>query len=367
MALKQILLSEAQEGMELANDVYDNSGRLVVPFGTILDKEIIGKMESYKVAIIKVVEESGIDELFRKRNQVEKSTATEPAYFEKIKNSREFIEFDKRFNESVDGLRVEINDIVFKNKVIHLDEILRSVKKIIATNKTKYNLLDMLNCMRGYDDLTFVHSMNVAMICNIMADWLHYSESDCDILMAAGLLHDIGKVRVPKEIITKPGKLTDKEYSIVKMHPVLGYEVLWNQPIDIRIKNAALMHHERFDGGGYPRNLKGNEIDEIARVVAIADVYDAMTSNRVYREGMSPFYVIEFFEGHMSSFDPRILMIFLQRIAQAYVSNTVLLSNGEEGKIAMINNNAAGRPVVIVGNKAIDLSKDKSIKIVKLI
>jgi putative nucleotidyltransferase with HDIG domain len=245
--------------------------------------------------------------------------------------------------------------------------LLKGVKEIVGDNKAKYNLLDMINCIRGYDDLTYVHSMNVSLICNIIGVWFNYSESDCEILMAAGLLHDIGKVKIPREIITKPGKLTDREYNIVKMHPVLGYDILKNQHIDIRIKNASLMHHERYDGGGYPRKLSGNSIDEVSRIVAIADVYDAMTANRVYREGLSPFHVIGFFEENMSSFDPRMLMTFLQKTASAYVSKTVLLSNGEEGKIAMINNNAVGRPVVMVGDKAIDLSRDKSINIVKVI
>lgn len=364
MAFKRILLSEAKEGMELANDVYDHGGRLIVPFGTVLDKEIIDKMETYQVVVIKVVEQSEIDDLFRE--SVQSENAPTSAYFEKIRSSKEFHEFNKKFNDALDDLQVEFNNIVVNNKDIQLDKMLQMVKQVITTGMTEYNLLEMLNCMRGYDDLTFVHSMNVSLICNIIAHWLHYSQSDCDLLMSAGLLHDIGKVKIPKAIITKPGKLTDKEYKIVKMHPVLGYEILREKSVDIRIKNAALMHHERFCGGGYPRNIKGNEIDEVARIVAVADVYDAMTANRVYREGMSPFDVIEFFEENISMFDPGILMTFLKKTAQAYVSNTVLLSNGEEGKIAMINNNAVGKPVVLVGNKVIDLSKDKSIKIVKL-
>ena len=365
MAFKKILLSEAEEGMELANDVYDEKGRLIVPFGTTLDREIISKMEFYDIVVVKVVEKTEIDELFMEA--VPKGKKEVPGYIENIKNSPEFVEFDKKFNESVGELKVEFNDIVLKNKEIDINEMLRGVKQVIASNKTNYNMLDMLSCMRGYDDLTFVHCMNVSLICNIMAGWLGYSVEDTEMLMAAGLLHDIGKVKIPREIITKPGKLAEQEYKIIKMHPVFGYEILRGQPIDIRIKNAALMHHERYGGGGYPRNLSGNQIDEISRIVAIADVYDAMTANRVYREGMSPFAVIEFFEENMSAFDPKILLMFLQRIAQTYVSSTVLLSNGAEGKIAMINNNAVGKPVVMCGDKAVDLSRDHSVKIVKMI
>lgn len=363
MAFKRILLSEAEDGMELAGDVYDSKGRLIVPFGSIIDRETINRMDNYNVVVIKVVEKSELDELFMKSSQLEEPSG----YFEKIKKSQEFMEFDKQFNESVNELKVELNDIVLKNKEIDIRKMILDVKKVIAANKTNHNLMDMLNCMRGYDDLIFAHSMSVSLICNVIAGWFGYSDDDADILTVAGLLHDIGKIKIPRGIITKPAKLTDKEYRIIQMHPVFGYDILKDQPIDARIKNVALMHHERYDGKGYPRKLMGLQIDEMARIVAIADVYDAMTSNRVYREGMSPFDVIEYFEKCIDIFEPKFLLLFLQKTAQSYVSNTVLLSDGEEGKIAMINNNALGKPVVISGNKSIDLSRDKSIKIVKLI
>lgn len=364
MASKKILLSEAKEGMELTKDIYDISGRLLVPFGTILDREIINKLENYDVVVVKVIEKSEIDELYL--GSTKDYPNEETTYFGKIKSSPEYVEFEKQFNTSVNDLKIEFNDIVMKNKAIEIDEMLQGVKQIIASNKTKYGLLDILTCMRGYDDLTFAHSMNVSLICSIIADWMGYSDSDKELLMAAGLLHDIGKIKIPREIITKPGRLTEKEYNIVKMHPVLGYEILMNQKIELRIKNAALCHHERFDGSGYPRKLPGNSIEEISGIVAIADVYDAMTANRVYREGLSPFTVTEFFEENIIHFDPKILLMFLNKTAQSYVSSTALLSNGEEGKIAMINNHSIGRPVVMCGNKVIDLSKDKSINIVKV-
>lgn len=365
MAFKKILLSEAKAGMELANDIYDDKGRLLIPFGTVLDKELISRMEAYDVIVIKIVEKSEIDDLFM--DSVDKKETKESGYIENIKMEPKFQEFDNNFNDSVNDLKLEFNDIVVKHKEIDVEGMLKSVKQVISSNKTKYSLFDMLSCMRGYDDLTFVHCMNVSLICSVMADWLGYSEKDKDTLMAAGLLHDIGKIKIPKDIITKPGKLTEKEYKIIKLHPVYGYEILINQPIDPRIKNATLMHHERYDGGGYPRGIAGENIDEMSKIVAIADVYDAMTANRVYREGLSPFDVIDFFEQHISLFDPKILLMFLQKTAQTYVSTTVLLSNGLEGKIAMINNNAIGHPVVICGDKVVDLSRDKSLKIVKLV
>lgn len=366
MAVKRILISEAEEGMELAGDVYDTKGRLIAPFGTVLDKEVIRKLENYDIVVLKIIVKSDIDDIFMESSAYERSE--EAGYFEKIKQSEDFKTFRYSFEESVDELSNKLNEVVYKNEEIDINGLLESVKKVINSNSSRYNLMDILSCMRGYDDLTFAHSMSVSLICNVFAGWLGYGAKDVELLTAAGLLHDIGKIKIPKEIITKPSRLTDEEYRIIKMHPVLGYEILKRQPVDNRIRNAALMHHEKCDGSGYPQGLKRNQIDDVAKIVAIADVYDAMTANRVYREGMSPFDVIEYFEMCIDIFEPGYLMIFLQKIALLYVGSTVLLTDGTEGKIIMINSNSLGRPVVLsANNKAIDLSRDKSIKIAKLI
>lgn len=340
MAVKRILISEAKEGMELAGDVYDTKGRLIAPFGTVLDKEIIRKLENYDVVVLKIIVKSDIDDIFMESSAYERSE--ESGYFEKIKQSEDFKTFRYSFEESVDELSNKLNEVVYKNEEIDINGLLESVKKVINSNSSRYNLMDILSCMRGYDDLTFAHSMSVSLICNVFAGWLGYG--------------------------AKPSRLTDEEYRIIKMHPILGYEILKSQPVDNRIRNAALMHHEKCDGSGYPQGLKRNQIDDVAKIVAIADVYDAMTANRVYREGMSPFDVIEYFEMCIDIFEPGYLMIFLQKIALLYVGSTVLLTDGTEGKIIMINSTSLGRPVVLsTNNKAIDLSKDKSIKIAKLI
>ena len=113
---------------------------------------------------------------------------------------------------------------------------------------------------------------------------------------ACGLFHDIGKLMIPHAIITKPGKLDSHEYAMIQKHPIIGYQLLQAQNVDDHVRNAALMHHERWDGSGYPMKLSGLDIDPYARLVAIADVYDAMTASRVYRGPLCPFRVIEIFE-----------------------------------------------------------------------
>lgn len=176
--------------------------------------------------------------------------------------------------------------------------------------------------------------------------WLKYSDEDLDVLTLAGLLHDIGKCKIPNAIILKKGKLTDAEYEVIKAHAQLGYDILKDQPLDERIKNAALMHHERYDGTGYPNHLVGKEIDDMAAIVAIADVYDAITSDRCYRRALCPFEVIASFELEgLNRYNPQFILCFLEHIANTYVNNNVLLSNGQTGKIILITQRLT-RPVI---------------------
>lgn len=364
MAICKVLLMEVSPGMELGNDIFDNNGKLAIPYGTVLTPALIEKLEDMRVVVVKiVVKDSKEDFLSRGGKDAQNE---QPGYFEKLRDSSEFRELEETFNASVNILKQQLNDVVKKN-VVDIREMLVGVKNIIKSNHTGSSMLDVLNCMRDYDDLTYVHSMNVSLICNMMAGWLHYSEEDTDLLTAAGILHDIGKVEIPKEIICKPGRLTDEEYKIVKSHPQLGYRILKDINIDERIKRASLQHHERYDGNGYPNRLRGEQMDDFSRILAIADVYDAMTANRVYREGLCPFEVIEHFQKDISVYDPRYLLIFLQKTAETYVRNKVLLSDGREGEILMINKTELGSPVVMCSGEVVDLSKKRDIKIVKLL
>jgi HD-GYP domain-containing protein (c-di-GMP phosphodiesterase class II) len=189
--------------------------------------------------------------------------------------------------------------------------------------------------------------------------WLKLDKKDLDTLTVAGLLHDIGKVRIPDEILNKTGSLTDEEFAKIKEHPKLGYDILKKQPkLDPRIVNAALMHHERCDGSGYPSKLTEDSIDDYAMIVAIADVYDAMTAARTYRAPLCPFQVISNFEKDgYQKFSTKYILTFLGHIAQTYQSNRVMLSDGRACNIVMLNQNSLSRPIVQFDDKScLDLS-----------
>ena len=171
----------------------------------------------------------------------------------------------------------------------------------------------MIHCIEGYDDLTYVHSINVALISRVIGKWMGLSPEECDTLTICGLLHDIGKVMIPIEIITKPSRLSPTEYALIQTHTIHGYNLLEKIELDERIKLAALQHHERCDGKGYPNKLRYNEINQFSRIVAIADVYDAMTSNRCYRKSLGFDVCYDEIEKNLGKmYDPKIGKIVLE-------------------------------------------------------
>jgi len=201
-----------------------------------------------------------------------------------------------------------------------------------------------------------------------MGKWLGFSKEDTEVLTLAGLLHDTGKIMMPDNILKKPSRLSVTEYEIIKTHPFQGYNLLKGEDLDERIKNAALMHHERCDGSGYPSRLVSNEIDDFAKIVAIADVYDAMTSARIYRGPLCPFDVIHIFESEgLRKFEPRFLLPFLERIVNTYMNNDILLNNGETGTIIMINRLYLSKPVIKTATGFIDLSAEPDLYIMKIL
>lgn len=339
-------------GMIVAADIYSSNDQLIITKGTRLDERMITRLRFYNIYGLYVSKEEP------------KKESKEDSYIEALRSTPEFKKFNRTYVESVNNVGNNFQNILDGEEQIDIDNLLYETDRILSEGRSGMHIFEMLHGIRDYDDMTYVHSLNVSLICSIIAGWLKMTKEETRIVTLAGLLHDIGKMLVPKEIISKPSRLTEDEYEVVKLHTIKGYQALKDMNIDIRIKYAALMHHERCDGSGYPNGFKSNQIENFAKVVAIADVYDAMTSNRTYREAICPFDVVENFERDgFLKFDPGYLMVFLERIIQSYLHNIVRLSDGREGEVVMINKLSLSRPVVKCGSIFIDLSKEPKLSI----
>lgn len=378
MAAKRILTSRATQNMIVADDVYTSDDKLVIPEGTVLTEDIIDSLKEYGVFAIRIkVDEDGNnaaaenekvmpagDEVLNEQRQEIKNSAEQEqeSFLKQVKESKEFEVFHSAFVDSVDNLKNVFSKVVMHNEQIDGESILSDVENVVSKGRNSIHILDMLQCMRGYDDVTYVHSVNVALLSNMIGRIVYpdISDEELKVLTLAGLLHDIGKMMVPDNIIQKKGRLTLPEYNLVKTHVLFGNNILKGiDNLDPRIAEVAMRHHERCDGTGYPGGYKRKQIEPFARIVAIADTYDAMTSDRAYRAAICPFDVIEMFEREgIVKYDVEFLLPFLEKAVQAYMNTNVRLSTNQIGKVIMINKNEFSKPVVQVGDEFYDLSKE---------
>jgi len=353
--MKKISTKELIPGMKIAEDVYTYNDQLILSKGVVLTDKAIIRLEFYSILNVKVEDEIIIST---------PNPDTGISYSQKIKTSPAYKEFKFNFENNVSHFKSVLDDIAKNGAAVNPTVLLDNMLTLLDTSHGPINVFDMLHNMRHYDDLTYAHSINVALICNVFAKWLHFSEEDVRLATLCGLLHDIGKIMIPDVIIQKPGKLSDEEFATIKKHTLEGYQILRNQNVSDSVKNAALMHHERCDGTGYPLALEGDKIDKFAKIVAIADVYDAMTSARVYRGPLCPFKVISLFEAEgIQKYDAKYVLTFLESVVSTYLQNRVILSNGVEGDIVFINKNMLSKPVIKSGSDYIDLSTKPDLQI----
>lgn len=354
--MKLLLVHNLKPGMIVGKDVYADRALLLTPAGATLTDKTISTLLLHSIERIYVKD---------------KPTAVPPVASKKkeVPPGDEFQQFSKAFKRTTVILKNQINDVVTKNSSFRPEQLLAETSALFTPGMTTISLFDMLHHMRNYDDSTFVHCINVALICNVFGKWLNYDDKELEVLTLCGLLHDIGKLSIPDSIVKKAGKLTKEEYETMKHHPYSGYKLLKSHPeLDPRIAQAALMHHERCDGTGYPLGCTRNTIPDVALIVAIADVYDAMTSKRVYRDALSPFKVIRMLEEEgMQKYDTYYFLTFLEQIVNTYVNTDVLLSNGQKAHVIYMNKNYLSKPVVQVGTEIIDLSKEKDLDIEAII
>ena len=205
-------------------------------------------------------------------------------------------------------------------------------KQVEMGNET---ILTIAKTVDAKDENTSQHSIRVSEYSVLIARKLGFSEQACDELRRTALLHDIGKIAIPDSVLNKPARLTDEEYEIMKSHVVKGADILKNFTLLEHVDEGALYHHERYDGRGYVHGLKGEEIPLNARIIGIADAFDAMTANRVYRKKLDPDYVLgELKKGRGTQFDPKLADILLGLIADGTIDLEQLYSSSDSEKDA---------------------------------
>jgi len=212
------------------------------------------------------------------------------------------------------------------------------------------NVLFTLSKLQDFDEYTFMHCVNVSTFSLIIGKALHYTQNELKKLGVGALFHDVGKTRVDKKILNKPGKLDAGELMVIRKHPIFSVELLREVPgMRMESMRVALEHHERISGGGYPRGLKGKEISPFGQIAAIADVYDAMTTDRVYQKKLLPYAAVSrIYRMTKENFDPGLVERFIARIGVYPVGTVVVLSSGEVGVVTEIHRDHLLSPIVLI-------------------
>lgn len=331
-SLYRVPVAFLRPGMKVARPVYNAEGLILLNTGIVLRKSYIEQLKKFRIPAVYVAENSLPEEL-----NVEEVVATE-VKIEAMKMVREIM--------------TEAREQAASHRAIVIDipRVKKTVENIIASILSREDLIFDLADIRAVDAYTFGHSVGVCILTLLTGVTLAYTYPRLLVLGMGAILHDIGKIKIPEEILNKPGPLSPGEMKLVQVHPTFGFEILTCQKgISPTVARVALEHHERYSGEGYPRGLKGGRVHEFSYLTGIADIYDAVTADRIYRAAYSPHEAYELLAASGNYLFPfRISRAFLRNITPYPVSTRVLLSNGATGIVTAVNREAPYQPVVKV-------------------
>jgi HD-GYP domain-containing protein (c-di-GMP phosphodiesterase class II) len=321
--MRRVRLDRVKPGSRLARTVYSADGRILLAAGAVINDSYILKLKSN--GIVELYIEDEISKNISPQDVVQEETRAEARTL--VNN----IMSNYVFTQSIEFEKVKTT----------VDKI---IEEILLNKDIMVNLLDI----KSIDGYTFAHSVNVCVLSLIIGIELGIKGERLRDLGIGSILHDLGKLRIPKHILDKPTVLTGEEFEEIKKHTIYGYDILMSH--DEICKTAAIIalhHHERNNGEGYPLGMKGCDIHEFARIVAVADVYDALTSDRVYRSKINPHEVLEYITSlARDQFDKKVVNSFVKYVALYPVGTSVSLNTRERGIVVKYNPNRPTRPVV---------------------
>ncbi len=326
--MRRVPANSLQPGMRVGHNIFNSRGETLISKGVVLNKGYIESLQRLNIPALYIIDDS-LPDFYIGDVIEEKSRISTIKLVENIFSGSKSVK-PRLDNAAINELRSATGGII---------------DQLIENHSLMVNLIDI----RSVDDYLFSHSVNVCVLSLITGISLGYNRKKLVALAMGSLLHDMGKSLIPASILNKAGPLSCEEYDIIKQHPEYGYTILNNSKPGVGELAAiiALQHHERYNGEGYPQGLSGESIHELSQIVGLADVYDAMTADRVYRKAHPPFEVYEMLAASGNYlFDYKLVSAFLGNIAAYPAGSLVRLSSNE---IAMVMETPKGfslRPIV---------------------
>jgi len=279
----------------------------------------------------------------------------------------------KELTRKVDEASSQVEEIfqfVRKKDTIPIKEVTRDLIPIIRQASEVPHVYYLFKELQEKDEYTYRHNICVAVISAMLAKWLGFNEDQIHEIELAGLFHDIGKTKIPYYLLHKQSRLSPREFEEMKKHTIYGYKLIQNTSyLSEEVALVALQHHERMDGGGYPFHLKSEKIHPYAKIISVADVFHALSSERIYHKAMPFYQVITHLNDTLHGrFDPHTIIVFLNKMTETLVGKKVQLNNGQLGTILMNNQYRPLRSVILLeSGEIIDLQKQPDLHIEKVI
>ena len=341
-----ILIDFLKPGMVLSGDLFSKEGVFLYPARKPITQKFIDQIKA-----------QGIKELYyTKEVKKDLSEVYPPMFSEEIKENAK---------EVLDNVMKQIKE----DKKIEIQEVKEIIERLFKEMIQKLGKAVInLSVVKNYDDYTYIHSLNVTTLSMFFAKFLGASDFVIKEIGTGALLHDVGKVKIPTSILYKPGELTEEELTVIKKHPIIGYFAIKDEPtVSTYAKKIVLFHHERYDGNGYPLGVKFDRIGRYPQIVSLSDIFDALTSERPYKKGMSISQALDFIMKKSGTyFEPLIAQKFIMEMSKLYglpspygVGTFVLLNTGEKGVIIHKDSEYSMKPTVLLIENSIGKTMSK--------
>ena len=361
--LQKLKVDELKVGMILAEEI------------EISKNKFTKKNESITIELLKLLKSQEISDdicVYKTKKYYnsnfetpdDKSLESDPSSTKTLSTGETVSLLEKSFNSIAINLNKTFHDLG-NLKTSTMDEI-RTISKQLQEKMTNINALinDIVFYGSGTDSI-YRHSINVAILSNLLGRWVGLDDKKVLLLTYSGLLHDIGKTQIDSKIFSTNNSLTEDELKKMKSHPLLGYNIVKEiNFLDKSVAQGILMHHERIDGSGYPLSLQNDKISQFGKIIAIADVFDAINSNRSYRKKKLPFEALEIIkEESFGRLDYTYCNIFLHHMFSYYIGKDVVLNNNKIAQIIQMDINNLDKPLILLDGNFIKLSENKDIDI----
>ncbi|QWU18210.1 HD domain-containing protein [Paenibacillus sophorae] len=334
---------EHLSGKKVKFDIVNKNGAVLVPADSVLNEDTLRLLQQHEINPFDVLVQAAEDH-------------TPPGSPSKL--IQEAANYSKH-----------LYDRLQYDRKVPLIEIKNQLIPVVRQISRHPDLLELFESVKAKDEYTHQHNIGVGVLSTLIGQWLNLEESELALLSLAATIHDIGKVRIPQEVLLKPGKLTKEEFDEMKRHTIYGYEILKGTVgLSPRVMLVALQHHERLDGTGYPLHLKKGEIDLWSQIVAVADVFHAISSKRPYQDPM-PFYKVVTLmrQGSFGELNPEIVSLLLDKFINALLGKKVVLTDGCLAEVVHINSLDDLHPLVKIEDSLLDLSRNRDIHIQQIL